>query len=147
MWHGNYTNHLFPSHIRQSWQCLEASAWCFGRVLWKTPEQLKTTLQTYCRWSGEPGERCSSSSWWQTEAFLGVRTEDFRGQYPSANSRCGTIFGQIWEFEKEHRHFRASAQDPNRTDPTREMKFDTTGLRTSHLRGKSSVFGFYQNVL
>lgn len=59
----------------------------------------------------------------------------------------GLYFGQIWEFEKEHRHFRASAQDPNRTDPTREMKFDTTGLCTSHLRGKSSVLGFYQNIL
>lgn len=35
-----------------------------------------------------------------------------------------------------------SAQDPNRTDPTREMKLDTTGLCTSHLMGKSSALFF-----
>lgn len=35
-----------------------------------------------------------------------------------------------------------SAQDPNRTDPTREMKLDTTGMCTSHLMGKSSALFF-----
>lgn len=50
---------------------------------------------------------------------------------------------RVWECEEKHRHFRDPAQDPNRTDPTREMQLDTTGLCTSHLLAKSSALVFW----
>lgn len=54
----------------------------------------------------------------------------------------GLYLVRFWESEEKYRHFSDPAQGPNRTDPTRDMKLDTTGLCTSHLLAKSPALGF-----
>lgn len=72
-----------------------------GCVAWKTPELLETILKTYCRWSGEPEERCSSSSWWQKWDLSRVHTLDFLCKQPlwdwiwSVRRRASTLLHRI----------------------------------------------------